>query len=131
MEPFYALAQRCRLSSMPDMVLEVLNTYRSMASPEALRLGAPRCVSCRLIVSKISKIKRLNAILRMPCDLPPDLTLRCHKNLDRTADVWTLLITAHAALGDVKLAGRVLEDAVRDGTSCMRVCLHYHGLSAK
>lgn len=42
--------------------------------------------------------------------------------LDRTADVWTLLITAHAALGDVKLAGRVLEDAVRDGTTCMRAC---------
>lgn len=29
--------------------------------------------------------------------------------------MWTLIITAHAALGDVRLAGRVLEDAVRDG----------------
>jgi hypothetical protein len=29
--------------------------------------------------------------------------------------VWTLIITAHAGLGDVRLAGRVLEDAVRDG----------------
>lgn len=38
----------------------------------------------------------------------------------RTADVWTLIITAHAALGDVRLAGRVLEDAVRDGACvCM------------
>lgn len=43
-EPFYALAQRCRLSGMPDMVLEVLNSYRAMASPGALRPGAPRCV---------------------------------------------------------------------------------------
>lgn len=43
-EPFYALAQRCRLSGAPDMVLEVLNAYRAMASPGALRAGAPRYV---------------------------------------------------------------------------------------
>ena len=45
MAPFYALAQRCRLSGgMPDMVLHVLNTYRAMASPGALSPAAPRCV---------------------------------------------------------------------------------------
>lgn len=59
-EPFYALAQQCRQSDLPDIVLEVLNSYRAMASPGALSIGAPR-----------------------------------------TADFWTLIITAHAALGDL------------------------------
>lgn len=45
-EPFYALAQRCRLSGAPDMVLEVLNAYRAMASPGALKAGAPRYIQC-------------------------------------------------------------------------------------
>lgn len=39
-EPFYALAQRCRQSDLPDMVLEVLNSYRAMASPGALFIGS-------------------------------------------------------------------------------------------
>jgi hypothetical protein len=38
-EPFYALAQRCRQSDLPDIVLEVLNSYRAMASPGALSIG--------------------------------------------------------------------------------------------
>lgn len=42
--------------------------------------------------------------------------------------MWTLIITAHAALGDVRLAGRVLEDAVRDGT-CMPMV--FDGLQAR
>jgi len=40
-EPFYALAQRCRQSDLPDLVLEVLNSYRAMASPGALSIGRP------------------------------------------------------------------------------------------
>lgn len=39
--------------------------------------------------------------------------------------MWTLIITAHAALGDVRLAGRVLEDAVRGG-ACVRIHVYIY-----
>jgi hypothetical protein len=74
--PFYELAQRCRRSGMPDMVLAVLNTYRAAASPQAQAQAA---------------------------------------QARDQSDLWALVVGAHAQLGTVKLAARVLEDCVQSG----------------
>ena len=35
--------------------------------------------------------------------------------INATSDLWTLIIAAHAELGDVALSARTLEDAIRNG----------------
>ena len=72
-EPFYALAQRCRQSDLPDLVLEVLNSYRAMASPGALSIGKQA----------------------LPPSLPPLLLFISYSGLPSSSSYYFLLGSSH------------------------------------
>ena len=117
MEPFYALARRCQ--HLPDLVLEILNSYRAMASPgvSKARRGSPTHSPTHPPTHP--PIHPIHLFKHLFTHLPIQQALA--GDAPRTADVWTLIICAHAALGDLRLSARVFEDAVKDGQNRLQL----------